>query len=663
MTYHSFIDGLRAIAVMAVILFHFDSQLLSGGFIGVDIFFVISGFLITGVLTVNFPEKRVSIADFYERRARRILPALTVMAVLSTIAAVALLMPHDLDLYGRSLFGIAIFASNFTFLGDVGYFESSAMIKPLLHTWSIAVEEQFYIIFPIVILLAQSFGAQKRRNLIAGIFVLFLVSLGMNLVFIRDYPEASFYMLHTRAWELLAGALLCLYLQHVSLKKTAAEAISLIGFILMLSGIFLYDRTVPFPGAAAIPPCLGTVLLIWGNVQYKTWLNRFLSNRIFVGIGLISYGLYLYHWPLLVYVHYTLNRAPDLMEITVLMAAVFALATLSYFLIENPVRRRKWITSRKAVFLTSLAALSLTAVCGGIGSKTDGLPTRFAGSTLQYVTTNQEQAPRDCISRKADQLTGHPLCKIGDLSKEKPSFMIWGDSHGRAMGHVTSLLGEKHGVSGWNAYYGGCSPVLDLLRVDFPHKYRCKIFNDAVLDVIKEDNIKYVALVGRWDAILGWEENSIETILDNKFGLTTENGKELTDIAAFAHAFEKTVNALTARGIHVYVVKQVPPFLYDVPSVLAKYDRFGKDMTGLKRPYDEVIKRRAAIENVFETVQSPLVTYIDPLEVFCPDKKSCLPMADERSLYADNNHLSYYGAEWSSRIWQSFFQDLKENSP
>ncbi|TNE31231.1 MAG: acyltransferase, partial [Alphaproteobacteria bacterium] len=632
MTYHSFIDGLRAIAVMAVILFHFDSQLLSGGFIGVDIFFVISGFLITGVLTVNFPEKRVSIADFYERRARRILPALTVMAVLSTIAGVILLMPHDLDLYGRSLFGIAIFSSNFTFLGDVGYFESSAMIKPLLHTWSIAVEEQFYIVFPLVILLVQSFGVQKKRNLIAGIFVLFLVSLGMNLVFIRDYPEATFYMLHTRAWELLAGALLCLYLQHVPLKKTAAEILSLTGFVLMGAGIFLYDRTVPFPGAAAILPCLGTVLLIWGNVQYKTWMHRLLSGRIFVGIGLISYGLYLYHWPFLVYVHYTLNRAPDLMEITALLAAVFTLATLSYFFIENPVRRRKRIISRKSVFITSFAALVVIAICGGIGSKTDGLPSRFEGSTLQYVTTNQEQAPRYCTSRKADQLNGHPLCKIGDLSKEKPRFMIWGDSHGRAMGHVTSVLGEKHGVSGWNAYYGGCSPVLDLLRIDFPHKYRCKMFNDAVLGVIEEDDIKYVALVGRWDAILGWEENSIETILDNKFGLTTKDGEKLTDIAGFAYAFENTIRALTARGIHVYVIKQVPPFLYDVPSVLAKYDRFGKNMEGLKRPYDDVIKRREAIEKVFATVRSPLVTYIDPLDVFCPDQKTCLPMANERSL-------------------------------
>ena len=369
MRYRPEIDGLRAIAVAAVILFHAGFSLFSGGFVGVDVFFVISGFLITSIIVEDLKTGRFSVLRFYERRARRILPALFTVMAACVPFAYRLLSPDDLKDFAQSLAAICLFASNVLFWGESGYFDTQAELKPLLHTWSLAVEEQFYVVFPLLLLVAWRLG---RKFLLTLIGIIAVASLVTSIAEVRNFPSAAFYLLPSRAWQLLVGALASFVADRwpsVALRqpsvRLAGEAIGWGGMAMIVLSLFLFSEQTPFPGLNAVLPTLGTALVLLGASGH-TSVGRMLAWKPLVGLGLISYSAYLWHQPLFAFTkHALLADLPT--DLAVLLCAVtIVLACLSWRYIEQPFRNRN-VISRGAVFAMSAAGMAAFVGLGFIG--------------------------------------------------------------------------------------------------------------------------------------------------------------------------------------------------------------------------------------------------------------------------------------------------------
>ncbi len=328
------IDGLRALAVVPVVLYHFHVAPFGGGYVGVDVFFVISGFLITGLIHAEMRSGEYSLAAFYERRARRILPALFAVVAAAAVAALFLLFPADLRRFGESVAATALFVSNFDFWQQSGYFDAGAEAKPLLHTWSLAVEEQFYLLFPLLLGLFRSAG---RRGLLLLAGGLALASFGFGLWAVRAYPAMAFYLAPARVWELMLGAILALA-EVPRPPRWIAEALSLLGLALLAVAVFAFSPDTPMPGANALLPCLGAALLIYANGAGDTLAARGLSLRPMVFAGLISYSLYLWHWPVFVFARYLRVAPLGAAETLALIALSVGLAVLSWRFVERPFR-------------------------------------------------------------------------------------------------------------------------------------------------------------------------------------------------------------------------------------------------------------------------------------------------------------------------------------
>ena len=362
MKYRGEIDGLRALAVLPVILFHAGFEMFSGGFVGVDVFFVISGYLITTILIEDIENNRFCLVNFYERRARRILPALILVVLVSTVFAWIILGAVSLNKYGNTLIGIGLFVSNIIFWRQQGYFEESAELNPLLHTWSLAVEEQYYLMFPIFLLLTWRFG---KNRVFWMIVVLSLISLLVSEWGWRNHAKANFYLAPTRAWELFAGSIAAFFVQKRGVLKN--NVLSLLGITAIFFAIFAYDKTTPFPSLYALMPVLGVVLIIlFGNEE--TIVAKILSTKILVRLGLISYSSYLWHQPLFAYTRRAKGNL-DLQIITdfVLIFITFVIAYLSWRFIEKPFRNRNFL-STKTLFGLSFIMLIIVILLG-ISSK------------------------------------------------------------------------------------------------------------------------------------------------------------------------------------------------------------------------------------------------------------------------------------------------------
>jgi peptidoglycan/LPS O-acetylase OafA/YrhL len=371
MRYRPEIDGLRAIAVAAVILFHAGFALFRGGFVGVDVFFVISGFLITSIIVEELKTGRFSVLRFYERRARRILPALfTVMAACIPFAY-RLLSPDGLKDFAQSLAAICLFASNILFWGESGYFDTQAELKPLLHTWSLAVEEQFYVVFPLLLLAAWRVG---RRFLLVLIGVIAVSSFIVSVDEVRNFPSAAFYLLPSRAWQLLVGAVASFVAEgwwnataRHRFARLTGEAIGWVGMTMILFALFLFDARTPFPGPHAAVPTLGTALVLLAATD-RTRVGRMLAWGPLVGLGLISYSAYLWHQPLFAFTkHALLADLPTDLAI-VLCVTTLVLGCLSWRYVEQPFRDRNRM-SRGAVFGLSAVGMLAFITLGFVGHR------------------------------------------------------------------------------------------------------------------------------------------------------------------------------------------------------------------------------------------------------------------------------------------------------
>ena len=384
MKYRAEIDGLRALAVLPVILFHAGFEWFGGGFVGVDVFFVISGYLITTIIISEMAEGKFSIVNFYERRARRILPALFFVMVVCIPFAWFWLVPSDLVEFGHSLIAVSTFSSNFLFWSEAGYFGGPAELKPLLHTWSLAVEEQYYILFPIFIILTWRLGIKWILIILSFIFML---SLGVAQWGAYKIPSANFYLLPTRGWELLIGVFIAFYLKYNTYIKSylVNQLLSLLGFSMIIYSIIVFNASTPFPSLYALIPTIGTGLVILCATP-QTTIHKLLSLNFIVGVGLISYSTYLWHQPILAFARHAIEG--EVHNLTVIMLCISSLffGWFSWRFIERPFRQKSYL-QRKFIFKFSLVGILFFSIIGISLHVIDGGSKFYSQERQKIVTT------------------------------------------------------------------------------------------------------------------------------------------------------------------------------------------------------------------------------------------------------------------------------------
>ncbi len=374
MKYRAEIDGLRAIAVVPIILFHAGFEYFSGGFVGVDVFFVISGYLITTIILSEKEQGTFSLVNFYERRFRRILPALFMVMLVSLIFSLLWLMPSYMEDFSQSLMAVSTFSSNILFWRESGYWEISNELKPLLHTWSLAVEEQYYVLYPLFLMQIWHF----RKDWILGSFIVIAaISLATAQWGAYNKPIPTFYLLPTRAWELSIGAGIAFYFLYrkqtvrtLLSHKSVNEALGLLGLLMISYAVYVFDKGTPFPSLYALVPTVGTGLIILFSSS-QTMVGRLLSIKPLVAVGLISYGAYLWHWPLLVFARHLSLTEPSELTFAILALLSFPLAYLSWRYIEKPFRTKS-IFSRKTIFTLSFIGSVLFITVGLAGHFSNG---------------------------------------------------------------------------------------------------------------------------------------------------------------------------------------------------------------------------------------------------------------------------------------------------
>jgi peptidoglycan/LPS O-acetylase OafA/YrhL len=642
--YRSDIDGLRALAVLPVLLFHAGIPGVGGGYVGVDVFFVISGYLITGIIHREVSEGRFSIVRFYERRVRRLLSALFAVVLVTTIAAYKLLLPAQFLDYGQSLGAVALFSSNVLFFFEAGYFDAPAEVKPLLHTWSLSVEEQFYVFFPLLLLLVQRF---LGRRFVLVVSLLCLVSFVANVALVGEHQSAAFYLLPFRAWELGIGSMLAIGAVPAIKNKNVAHACGAAGIVMILLAVFMFTSHTTFPGMAAALPCVGTALILHAGVLGQGVAFSILSREPLVFIGKISYSLYLWHWPIVVFTkqlaHGELTPA---LQAFICISSI-ALATLSWRFVEQPVRHPTKGPSRRTLFIAAGAATALWLGFGALVHKTRGLPQRLSPEAQAFAVAAEDFAPQP---KNCPLFLNTPeLCVLG--AKDKPlSFLMWGDSHAGIFVNSVEEPAEKAGKAGLFSGVMSCPPLIGLSKddnaVDDATDARCTTTNERVLEVLKaHDEIKNVLLVGRWAYYASGEGYGQESHATLELWRTGGQRTGRSDNrSVFEAAFAETLTTLTSMGKDVYVLEQVPELASYKAShlamalVLNEDEALVRGMTEQARQsVDERQQSAAAVLAKFAS--NPKVHVLRTHDQFC-NGDTCSALKDGVPRYFDNNHVT-----------------------
>lgn len=622
--YRPDVDGLRTIAVVPVVLFHAGSSVLSGGYVGVDVFFVISGFLITGIIANELQRGRFSLLDFYRRRARRIFPALTLVVLATLATGYLILSPNELKSVGESAASIALFASNFYFWKSVNYFDPG--IQPLLHTWSLAVEEQYYLLFPLMLMALH----RRRRLMSIGLWAVFAGSLALSIVAVWQTPGAAFYLLPSRAWEMMIGGLLALGHFGEPKNPASAKAASLAGLVLIFVPMFVYTHSTPFPGIAAIPCVLGTVLVIWG----RGWG---LSSAPMVWIGKRSYSLYLWHLPVIEFAKYLTDAPLSFGAGLALSALSLGLAHLTFEYVEQPFRKGRPSAAVAAAGMPVMAAVALALVAlGGMSSRLSPLQAR------QLDTMNDGQRhPAQCMTLDTTWVDPGRPCTFGVA----PKVLLWGDSH--AVVTATSMIAAQvpfHFAAAADCPIGAglaisseYEPRLTLQG----HYRRCGEYNAQMLARALRPDVETVVLSARWTnwrigELANPAEDSVDVRLVDDAGVArSAAGNRIK----FERAFTSLVDVLTRAGKTVVIVGPVPEPDFNVPHRLY-VSGFGFAPAPTDADY---ARRHRVILSYFKSLESiPGVTFVWPSQLLCAPR--CASLRDGMPVYFDHNHLTVAAA-------------------
>lgn len=641
------IDGLRALAVIPVVLFHFGLGGVSGGFVGVDVFFVISGYLITAVICRELVAGRFSFVDFWARRVRRIIPALTVVMLAVLLVGWLLLTPHDYSQLGRAIRYQAMFISNILFMRQDSYFNPASDFKPLLHTWSLSVEEQYYIFFPLLLVVLNRYLRQWRWVL----FGLLLVSFGLNVWVIKRQPDAAFFLLPMRAWELLCGAALAvLPSPQRSLRPWVYESVSVAGLLAVLYALFFFDKTTLFPGWAALFPVLGATAMLWANGQASTRVGRLLSLPWLVAVGLISYSLYLWHWPIFVYANAISIDGLQPLEAWAWIALSVALACLTWRYVELPFRDKSLFAGRKPMLAAGLASLLLVALAGQWIRDADGVPERLSGQAMRYAQARDwQRGQTDCLLQK-DSPDLRKICRFGGDEATPPLQLVWGDSHAAALLPAIQADARRYGIPVWLASLSGCPPIMSRQV-----RSQCQDFNTQTLETIRQHKIRDVVLAARWSLYLyGEEDGDRQHVLYGKDSLAQAEQQVARDLT-------RMVASLRAAGARVWIFKEVPMQRQGTVSRLSSLAMIGRSAADVGRPIADHQARQRFLASLFNRLSAgdPQVHILDPAALLCQDG-ICHAEFDGYSLYMDENHLSDQGGERMKRLLAPIF--LSENA-
>jgi peptidoglycan/LPS O-acetylase OafA/YrhL len=569
MQYRREIDGLRSIAVLPVILFHAGISLFSGGYAGVDVFFVISGYLITTIILEERDEGRFSLLRFYERRARRILPPLLLVMLACLPFAWMWMTPGELVSFANSLRAVILFVSNILFWKESGYFAPTADEKPLLHTWSLAVEEQYYLLFPLFLFLCW----RLRRPWIAGILAVILAaSLALSDYASYAMPGADFYLTPTRAWELLAGSLTAFALFRRAPQGNGA--LSVLGVGLIAASVVVFDDGTRWPSLWTLAPVGGTVLIILFATP-QTLAGRILGSKPLVAIGLISYGAYLWHQPLFAFARLRLIETPSTVLMLALAALSLGLAWASWKFIETPIRLRAFVLPSWALGGLALAVCAGLLAVGTVTVRQGGFAERFSLPPSVYTSLERSAREQDCFGFDQTQTTTPWFCRLGqgDAARQGPArAFVFGDSHTLSFLDALDRLADDQGLAANFTGASGCTPFLGVaaLRPD-QVEHNCAQLNDHVYEIVKTQNIKTLILIARWSYYT-----------DNVFagGMSyitpLDGGARSQEVSrqAFLHGLDLTLARYRDLGVRVVVVRQVPHQKYfPLDIYLRAYER------------------------------------------------------------------------------------------
>jgi peptidoglycan/LPS O-acetylase OafA/YrhL len=636
--YRREIDGLRAVAVVPVILFHAGFGVFSGGFVGVDIFFVISGYLITTILINEIEQGTFSIASFYERRARRILPALFVVMLSCLPFAYMWMWPSQLKDFAGSIFAVTISLSNLFFLSKVSYFAPSAELQPLLHTWSLAIEEQYYFIFPIFLIVANRL---KLNTVSLVVFALVIISFVFSEWAWRENAERSFFFTISRFWEIGVGSLCAFWI--IIKAPRSNNILSIAGLTMIFFSIFAYDSNTPFPSAYALVPVVGTAMVILFALQ-GTWAAQMLSMRAFVSIGLISYSAYLWHQPLFAFARLRTLTEPNKLLMACLAIAALLLAWITWRFIEQPFRKSKnsIIRTRSGVFFAGGAVGALFIIIGLAGHIGAGFEWR--GSD-QVNLANLEE--RIIINHGLSQdCEGTFNSSRNCYTSISPNVLLWGDSYAMhlAQGILASdkeTLMQQHTMS-------SCAPILGVAQIggDTTTEWadRCISFNGKVLDWLQAaENIELVILSSPFRGVLG---GSI--LLDGGEILRRDNFNFIK------HALRETVREIRLTGAHVLIVSPTPASGWDVGQCLTRSVYFEADEASCDFELDTDTEPFSLLRSVSDDVA---IYWLH--DNFC-DGGRCNVLQDGIFIYRDEGHLSKEGSAYlgESHDWMANFMRM-----
>lgn len=636
MNYRREIDGLIALAVIAVILFHAGIPYFGGGFVGVDVFFVISGYLITSLIVPGLQTGSFSFADFYERRARRILPALFLVMSVCLPFAWLWLLPLDMKNFAQSLIAVSLFVSNLMFGQELGYFDIAGELKPLLHTWSLAIEEQFYLLFPLMLVCAYRLGRRFSLAVLLGLFVASLLTAQWGSM---SQPNTAFYQLSARGWELLLGTFVSFYMRTLAKERQSGfvnEAGAVLGLLLVASAVFGFNQLTPFPGFYALVPTLGAALIIvFANSETAT--GRLLGSKVLVAIGLLSYSAYLWHQPVLAFARHIARVEPGILLLASLVVLSFALAWLTWKFVETPMRDKRCF-SRGQIIRMVLAGTALFAIVGFAGLNSDGFASRISyipvhdgdvgqDEFVQYLAANSFSCTPDTLAANAPDWRGFVRCRQSKANVDV-DIAIVGDSHAEHLfiGIADSL--KQNNV----AYYIRASLALP----------GDPVFADILTYLQQAKSVHAVLLALSWSSKIGWVSRNS----------TAEN-----ELAG-------TIKALLKAGKSVYLVDDVPRFSFSPQR--CKFVTQGLGMRGESYcdiPKQQVLQSEASYLPLLRKISSgiPALHYHELRDLLCDDNQ-CSMVKNNVLMYRDSEHLNIPGSLYIGAELVKLFPELGRNS-
>lgn len=667
LNYRPEIDGLRAIAIIPVILFHAGLARFSGGFIGVDVFFVISGYLITSGIIRDLNEGRFSLVTFYERRSRRILPALFFIMLISFVGALFILTPTHMKEFTQSMAATVMFVSNIFFYMTLGYFNTTAEFIPLLHTWSLAVEEQFYLIFPIIMM---GTFFMKKHMLLYVLIALTLLSFGWaNWSSFYADPTSSFYLLVSRGWEILAGSITAIALtrpewrgfQHVPILTK--QCLSSVGLCLIIISFFIFADSTPHPSYFTLTPVIGTVLVILFGSKH-TLVCWILSKRLFVGIGLISYSLYLWHQPIFVFNRYHTLLPPSDNKTIILILLALLLSIFSWYFIERPFRNASRISKKQLVISLGLTALLIGAISIA-GNLSGGFSKRMKyPPNIEWIHIGQKLYIEGEICEKAP-VQDYPhieQCYFGDITADTTIGLI-GDSHAQAISKSLNEEFKKRKIRGsYIQYNNSCEVVFGsagLPLAGYDKDVCAMSFVD--LQRFAKHNLDAIVLLVRWAYRLYPVEGAIETpFFDNGvggveprfntqgFAAFDEHGNQSFTQADKKRVLKENVEELSAatKLLLVYPIPEIGFNIFQENTIY--YKKHNKILDELIFPSTAYDARNKFVVDIFDelTDTNQNAISVRTRDVFCDHivQNSCVAQHSGVPFYLDDDHLSDAGA-------------------